>query len=63
VFFRRLEPAPALFVTFCLIMSAAEHLAVCRARFATFALGGYVVGIHFFLIPYLDFVGILADCA
>jgi hypothetical protein len=44
-------------------MRTAEHLAVCRACFAAFAPGGYVVSVHFFLFPYLDFVGILADSA
>jgi hypothetical protein len=55
--------AAVSFIALRLIMGAAEHLAVCRARFAAFAPGGYMVSVHFFLFPHLDFVSILADSA
>ena len=44
-------------------MCLAEHLAIVDGRFAAFAPGRYVVGIHLFQLPDTMRVLIVTDCA
>jgi hypothetical protein len=54
--------ATFLSISFCSIMCLAEHLAIVDGRFAAFAPGRYVVGIHLFQLPDTMRVLIVTDC-
>lgn len=55
--------APKLSITFGPIVGNAEHLAVFGRAFAAFAPCGDVVRVHFGELPYLAFIGTMANCA
>ena len=50
-------------IAFCPIVGDTKHLAVISRTSTALAPGGNVVCVHFGEIPYLAFVGSMADCA
>ena len=60
---RACMPYLFLSVSFCPIMSFAQHLAVTDIGCTAFAPGRYVVGIHVLQVPNLGMVGIVANGA
>ena len=55
--------APILSITFGPIVGNAEHLAVFSRASTAFAPCGDVVRVHFGELPYLAFIGTMANCA